>query len=162
MENASKALLMAGSVLIAIMFISLAMYLFATFYQQSKEIGSTVEESQVTQFNTQFTKYENNNQVTIYDVLSMANLATQNNKKYEFEKQNATGNNYYISVFLQGKGNIEGGSLDSEKDLQERYNGYITEQVNNITATTGLTYYDVQVEISSTTQRVYQVTCTER
>ena len=162
MENASKALLMAGSVLLAIMIVSLAMYLYANFYEETSQIEGNIEESQVMQFNNQFTKYENNNKVTIYEVLSMANLATQNNKQYQFEKQTATGDNYYISVFLEGKGYIEYGLSDLEKNIQNTYNGYITEQVSNITASTGLKYYKVQAEISSTTQRVYQVTCTER
>ena len=162
MDNASKALLMAGSVLLAIMIISLAMYLFANFHQATSQIEGNVEESQVMQFNNQFTKYESNNQVTIYEVLSMANLATQNNKQYQYEKQLARGENSYISVFLDGKGYIEGGSSDLEKDIQERYSSYITEQLNHITHTTGLTYYEVTVDISPTTQRVYKVTCTER
>lgn len=162
MDNASKALLMAGSVLLAIMIISLAMYLFANFHQATSQIEGNVEESQVMQFNNQFTKYEGNNQVTIYEVLSMANLATQNNKQYQYEKQEAKGENSYISVFLDGKGYIEGGSSDLEKDIQERYSSYITEQLNHITHTTGLTYYEVKVDISPTTQRVYKVTCTER
>ena len=162
MDNASKALLMAGSVLLAIMVISLAMYLFANFYQETSQIEGNVEESQIMQFNNQFTKYEGNNQVTIYEVLSMANLATQNNKQYQYEKQEATGENSYISVFLDGKGYIEGGSSDLEKDIQERYSSYITEQLNHITHTTGLTYYTVTVDISPTTQRVYKVTCMER
>ena len=162
MDNASKALLMAGSVLLSIMIITLAMYLFANFHQATSQIEGNVEESQVMQFNNQFTKYESNNQVTIYEVLSMANLATQNNKQYQYEKQLATGENSYISVFLDGKGNIEGGSSDLEKDIQERYSSYITEQLNHITHTTGLTYYEVTVDISPTTQRVYQVTCKER
>ena len=162
MENASKALLMAGSVLLAIMVISLAMYLFANFYQETSQIEGNVEESQIMQFNNQFTKYEGNNQVTIYEVLSMANLATQNNKQYQYEKQEATGENSYISVFLEGKGYIEGATNITEQDIQERYNSYITEQVNNITHSIGLTYYDVLVDISDITQRVYLVTCIER
>lgn len=162
MDNASKALLMAGSVLLSIMIITLAMYLFANFHQATSQIEGNVEESQVMQFNNQFTKYESNNQVTIYEVLSMANLATQNNKQYQYEKQLAKGENSYISVFLDGKGCIEGGSSDLEKDIQERYSSYITEQLNHITHTTGLTYYTVTVDISPTTQRVYQVTCRER
>ena len=162
MDNASKALLMAGSVLLSIMIITLAMYLFANFHQATSQIEGNVEESQVMQFNNQFTKYESNNQVTIYEVLSMANLATQNNKQYQYEKQLAEGENSYIAVFLDGKGYIEGGSSDLEKDIQERYSSYITEQLNHITHTTGLTYYEVKVDISPTTQRVYKVTCTER
>ena len=103
MENASKALVMAGSVLLAIMMISLAIYLFSNFGGVTSQIEQGVEESQISQFNSQFTTNVGKNNVTIYDIVSMANLATQNNKQYGFSKQTATGNNYYIAVTLQGK-----------------------------------------------------------
>ena len=40
MENASKALIMAGGVLIGVLIISLAVYLFVSFGQTSAEINS--------------------------------------------------------------------------------------------------------------------------
>ena len=42
MENASKALLMAGGVLIGILILSLAVYLFITFGAESKEIHAQI------------------------------------------------------------------------------------------------------------------------
>ena len=162
MENASKALLIAGGALLAIMIISLGVYLFANFGGVTAQIGKNIEENQISQFNSQFTTNEQKNNVTIYDIVSMANLATQNNKQYEFEKQNATGNNNYISVELQGKGPIEFGILQTEEYIKGFYDDLIIDQVNNIDATTGLTYYNVKVEISNVTQRVYKVICTPK
>lgn len=163
MENASKALLIAGGVLLAIMIISLGVYLFANFGGVTAQIGKNIEESQISKFNSQFTTNEGKDNVTIYDVVSMANLATQNNQQYGFQKQiNPTGNNYYIAITLQGKGQIEFGIETSEDDVKNSYDELIKSQVENIDESTGLAYYDVQVEISPETQRVYQVTCTPK
>lgn len=160
MENASKALLIAGGVLLAIMIISLGVYLFANFGGVTAQIGKNIEESQISKFNSQFTTNEGKDNVTIYDVVSMANLATQNNQQYGFQKKiNPTGNNNYIAITLQGKGQIEFGIETSEDDVKNFYNEIIKSQVENIDESTGLAYYDVQVEISTETQRVYQVTC---
>ena len=160
MENASKALLIAGGVLLAIMIISLGVYLFANFGGVTAQIGKNVEESQISKFNSQFTTNVAKDNVTIYDVVSMANLATQNNQQYGFQKQESLGNNYYIAVILQGKGQIEFGIEASEDYIKKYYDEeLIIPQVNNIDMVTGLIYYDVQVDISPETQRVYKVTC---
>ena len=66
MENASKALIMAGAILIAIMIISLAVYLFTDFGTTSAEINKENAERQLTQFNTQFTTYLGRNNITVY------------------------------------------------------------------------------------------------
>lgn len=161
MENASKALLIAGGVLLSILIISLGVYLFANFGGVTAQIGQNVDESQIAQFNSQFTVNEEKDNVTIYDIVSMANLATQNNKQYGFQKQTPTGNNYYIAVTLQGKGQIEFGAETTNEDYINNYysENLIIPQVNSINGSTGLTYYDVQVEISPETQRVYHVFC---
>ncbi len=57
MENASKALIIAGSVLIAILLISLGLMIFKStsgVTDQTQELGKTLE---VQQFNSQFLKY---------------------------------------------------------------------------------------------------------
>ena len=57
MENASKALIIAGSVLIAILIISLGLVIFKSTEgttDQTKKLGETLE---VQQFNSQFLKY---------------------------------------------------------------------------------------------------------
>ena len=85
MENASKALLMAGGVLIGILILSLAAYLFVDFGSTSAEIHRQNEEKQITEFNSKFTSYEGykdkdgNWQITIYDIITLAGYAKENN-----------------------------------------------------------------------------------
>ena len=145
MENASKALLIAGGVLLSILIISLGVYLFANFGGVTAQIGENVEESQISQFNSQFT-------------------TNVGKKQYGFQKTNhtpPTGDDYYIAVTLQGKGQIEFGTETTNEDyINSYYNeNLIIPQVNSINGSVGLTYYDVQVLISDMTQRVYQVIC---
>lgn len=147
MENASKALLMAASVLIGILIISLAIYLFISFGSTSAEIHKQNEVQQIAQFNSQFTSYEGK-ECTIYDVVTLANLATENNIYYELtEKERGKESVNYISVKLENKP-IEGNS----KNQNESYNNLLKEKSN--------TKYTCKAEISEITQRVYQVNFT--
>ncbi len=109
MENASKALLMAAGVLIGLLVISLAVYLFVSFGMTSAEIHKEQQEQQLEQFNVQFTSYVGKEGLTIYDVVTVANLATENNKNYELTKKVADGTDYYISVQVANQGFIEKG-----------------------------------------------------
>lgn len=84
MENASKALLMAAGLLIGMLVISLAVYLFTSFSGTAIQISQENAKKQVDQFNSQFTSLEGKSDITIYDVVSIANLATENNIYYEF------------------------------------------------------------------------------
>ena len=83
MENASKALIIAGGVLIGVLIISLAVYLFVTFGQTSAEINSENSQKQLAQFNAKFTVYEGKENITIYDIITVAGYANENNEYYE-------------------------------------------------------------------------------
>jgi len=80
MENASKAILIAGGVLLMIMALSFAMYLFRDIGESTSEYYEQLEQSDIDQFNQKFTKYEGKNDLTIQDVVSIANLAKDNNQ----------------------------------------------------------------------------------
>ena len=169
MESASKALLMAAGVLLGLMIISLGVYLFTNFAGTSSRIHDNIEENQITQFNSQFTSYVGKDNVTIYDVVSMAKLATQNNQSNEFTRRTAsevTGNDRYISVICNNV-SIELGydpnknAEERQKEIETKYNTLISDEVNAITDSTGLTKYTVQVQISDITKRVYKVICTK-
>lgn len=88
MENASKALLMAGGVLIGVLIISLAVYLFADFGSTSAKINAQNAEKQLATFNSKFTVYLNDDdkETTIYDLITLKGYAEENNKKYEDEE----------------------------------------------------------------------------
>lgn len=166
MENASKALLMAGGVLLGIMVLSLGVLLFASFGGTSSQIHDNIEENQTTQFNSQFTSYEGKDNVTIHDVVSMAKLATQNNQNYEFTHRAAadvTGNDRYISVLCNNisieLGYNETQTAEQRKNQMEaHFNDLISNELSLVNAD-GLPKYDVQVQISDVTKRVYKVIC---
>ncbi len=56
MENASKALIIAGAILLAILLISLGIYIFTQ--AQTVVNGSGMTQAEVSSFNSQFLKYE--------------------------------------------------------------------------------------------------------
>ena len=61
MENASKALILAGSVLIAILLISLGLWVFKAPSEAIREVGKVSGTLADSTFNAQFTKYAGNN-----------------------------------------------------------------------------------------------------
>lgn len=162
MENASKALLMAAGVLIGILILSLAVYLFISFGGTSAEIHDKVEKDQLAKFNTQFTNYETKDSITIYDIISVANLATENNRVNQLQKKSAPTNGIdnYISVKLKGKC-IEGGTNTDIKQLENEYNKKIVEDIN-IQNNGELKKYKAKAYISKETGRVYLIEFTER
>lgn len=128
MENASKALIMAAGVLIGVMLISFAVYLFSVFGDYSGEVQSQMEARRVEAFNTQFTKYYGSEQrenpydsnseksydgpilCTAQDVVTIANLAKDSNTSYgvydddpDYTSDNL--NDMYITVNLLNLGN---------------------------------------------------------
>lgn len=80
MENATKALIIAATVLIAILILSVGVYLFKNY----SEIAYKNEENQakqaLVQYNMKFEKYIDK-QLTMQDVLTIANLAKDYNKR---------------------------------------------------------------------------------
>ena len=116
MENASKALIMAGGVLLGVIIISLGVYLFSSYAKYSSNAYDRMEAAQIEQFNAKFLKYYDtisSNVVangtgsvitkyidangteytketpvlcTAHDVISLANLAKQNNKNLDIEE----------------------------------------------------------------------------
>lgn len=155
MENASKALLMAASMLIGLLILTLAVYLFATFGAQASQIRKENEIQQKRQFNEQFTIYEQQSgNVTIYDVVTAANVAKDNNEYYGFISKNSSGK--YIDLYnstKDGKDNYISVYLDSSSiENNDDTTSFIK---NNMESK-----YNCKVDISSTTGRVYKVTFT--
>ena len=58
MENASKALIIAGAILLSILLISLGIMIFNTAQDTTRNSG--MNQAQVSSFNNKFTKYEGN------------------------------------------------------------------------------------------------------
>ena len=82
MENASKALLMAGSILIAVLVIGVVAYMFNSsgfLFQSSEDIERA---EQIEAFNREYEAY-NRKLMRGTDIISIINKVNSNNKKYE-------------------------------------------------------------------------------
>ena len=118
MENASKALLMVAGVLIGVLILSLAVFLFMDFGATSKGIYSEVESNQLAQYNAQYTVYSGRTDITIYEIISVINLAKQNNQDYKdysnFE------NDYQVVVKVSGTDYTQKDSNEVQNLLESR------------------------------------------
>ena len=94
MENASKALIIAGGVLIGIMVASIFVYLFTTYGDYSETMYNRIYQRQQAQANNEYTQYEGSSENTIYDVVTVINKAKDNNTSLKL----SSGERGYISV----------------------------------------------------------------
>lgn len=97
MENASKALIMAGGMLLAILIVSLLVYAWSLFskYQSSQDDLTDIEDT--AKFNEQFTNYQRDN-VKGYDILSLANKVTDYN--YRKSESDRTNDENYVPITI--------------------------------------------------------------
>ena len=98
MENASKALIIAGGILLGIITITMFYYMFnkaSSVIDASSENGAQEE---LLKFNQGFEVY---NKKIMYgsDVISVINKAIDNNKKYKVT--NDYSSNYYVDVIVR-------------------------------------------------------------
>jgi hypothetical protein len=147
MENASKALLIAGAMLLLILVLTFSVYLVRRIGGQTSELYSDMEQSKIDEFNQKFFNYDGRgtkkdsegkwiNPLTIQDVVSIINLAKDNNQNSKFpttvkvkvdgnERQDST--NAQIKEMLANPNNI-----DAEYSCKVEY-GENKNLVENIT-----------------------------
>ena len=78
MENASKALIMAGGILLGILILTLMVTLFISAKDLSASYEERKQSESVQQFNVNFTKYIGQ-KLTIHQVVTISNFAKENN-----------------------------------------------------------------------------------
>ena len=84
MENASKALLIAGAMLILMLVLTVGIYLTKRMSSQTTEIYKALEQSDIDELNQKFYVYEGRN-IYIQDVVSIINLAKNINEKKKIQ-----------------------------------------------------------------------------
>lgn len=159
MENASRALLIAASVLLGVMILSVATALFSSFSSSGREIVEKMDERQLSEWNNNYLKYVNTNEITAHDIITVINHAQENNKKY-FEGNMPNGydeNTYYVQVDIGTNKNVE-------KWNEQRKNNFLK---NNLLVTDENSEYynytkyfsceDTDYKISQVTKRVIYI-----
>ena len=152
MENASKALLIAGGVLIAILVMTLGIYFSRMIADHSARVYAQLEESRRTEFNQKFLNYDinhrkedgsSNKDLTIQDVITIVNLAKNSNEYNQLE--NATppadptnDKSLYVTVNCTrvSYGKLYGLPDSEKKNLEkldeERLNSILTDELKGM------------------------------
>ena len=130
MENASKALIIAAGVLIAILLLSIFTYLMSSMSASSSNIYSTLEESEITEFNQQYFNYEGRTNLVIQDVITIINMAKDSNQRGQFPE---------VKVYV-----------DSREVTNEDVNNMLSSQIDK-------TFTFQSAEINTATRLVYKV-----
>lgn len=101
MENASKALIIAGSILIAIIILSVLIYVFGTYRNLAKTQEDTAQQQEIAAFNRQYEAY---NKQYLYgaEVITLINKAIDNNLK-----TNGVTDKNYINIALDPNKSVE-------------------------------------------------------
>lgn len=130
MENATKALLIAGSVLIAIVLIAVGLKILNSTSGVTKQVDDLSTTMEKSMFNSQYTKYEGQRKGT--EVKSLLNLIYQNNKN---------SNNKIKVAITDGDGGISAtpGTDQYESNWAQIYN------IVKVNAT-----YDIEISLSDT------------
>jgi len=82
MENASKALLMAGGILIGLLILALMITLFISSREIFTSYDTTKKSEAIQQFNVNFTKYLGQD-LTIHQVVTICNFAKKENNRIQ-------------------------------------------------------------------------------
>lgn len=89
MENAAKALLIAGAVLIAILLISITIYIINSSTKPTKEGIAQMSETEISMFNSKFLGYAGKN-VSANDVRTLIAKVNASNAQYKDENKTVT------------------------------------------------------------------------
>lgn len=171
MENATKALLMAGSVLISIMLATFFIMMLRSGGRFGSEYDEQAAQNELVKFNSQFEVYAKNDN-SFYDVLTVANMAYNINKNNNFDSTNGVvvvlnaESNYYMLNNLEQSKDFFSTSNASPNNSQSLYdNTFISQNTETqkelATGKEKPKYVFVgELEYSNTTGKVEKVTFT--
>ena len=125
MENASKALLFAAGILIAIILISVAVYIVSMANESTKNVGSTMTDMEISAFNSKFTTYEGlRTGSQVKSLVEAVNTSNANNAGTDLEvSMNETPK--IITKDTQGNYKFDGGSAKKYQVSFEKESGAI-------------------------------------
>lgn len=87
MENASKALLMAGEILIGMLLLFLLAYFSNMAQNFTSQVDRNIEAKQIQEFNAKLEVYNNRNNLTPQDIITLSNVVKENNNAESYYTQ---------------------------------------------------------------------------
>lgn len=132
MENASKALLIAGSIFLAMITISIFYFIFNRAGTMSDEVTEDYNQKELIAFNKSFEAY---NKKIMYgsDLVSLINKAIDNNKNWDVEYHEHPVERRYLPYFVNIIFTYDGRTYNMAN--QADYEAIRNEFINNIDST---------------------------
>ena len=122
MENASKALIMAGSILIGVLLVALMVYFFTSASGVRRSYSQHINNTRMTEFNTKFTKYAigagqyinsgGTDYATIHDIITLANYAEEFNEGLDDDSYD------FISIEINGS-RVNNSGIDKNQTIKD-------------------------------------------
>ena len=131
MENASKALIIAGAILLAILIIGLGMYIYNT--SSGVFDNNQLKEQQAKTYNDQFEKYcgakiSGSNVRALYDAVRNHNITNTSDTSLQITIKHGSNSSKTVSELNGEKANILAGkTYKVEGTAYDSTSGYITE-----------------------------------
>lgn len=164
MENASKALLIAGEILIGVLLLALMVYLFTSASALRASHSRNIDNTRMAEFNAKFTKYNITKEdyeqsattksltyVTIHDIVLLAKYANEFNTGLE------RNSNDYIQIFFKTKvtSNRDITNDDTnESENKTNYSKLIEDNLINDEKATAKRFICTKVTYNETTGRI--------
>ena len=139
MDNAPRALIMAGEILIAIMVVSLFTVIITVFGNFSSNTNAKLAQSRITAFNSKFYKFQYRIDISAQEVASAINYAKESNDENDLNCKgiiNGTSDesNKFIRVYIDGTDWFQSIGNDNYSDnnkFKSKLQNWIKENNNN-------------------------------
>lgn len=152
MENASQALIIAATILLGIIIVSIAVYTFSLFGGFSRRMEEEREEQQIEAFNAKFNKYSQLHDISPHDIVTVINLAKENNSQNGFVEQEANDGDLYVQVEITNLDTVIGLSAGKNKRHCESWEENDTQSF--------ISYYTTNNADGTTDEIMQRFTCT--
>ena len=130
MENVSKALIIAGEVLIAVLVLSLAMVVIVKFGKFSANTNKRLSENELNNFNNKFYAFNGRINITADEIASLINFAKENNDLHEVDLT-ILGDGNYNGSFFKFLSKKTGDDI-SKADFKNSINDFLKAYNNNL------------------------------
>lgn len=145
MENASKALIYAGEILLGVLLLTFMVFLFHSLGTFSDTVDENIETKNINEFNAPLEKYRGRTDITVQDIVTIGNYAKEYNEQIE---------SIQIKVIVSG---VESKytSAHTLKDDKEQYE-FIKKYSNS--ATNEIIYFEcTQMTYNEETGRISEI-----
>lgn len=146
MENASKALMIAAEILIAVLIMSLIVTLIVVFGNFSRNMNSNIQEDKINAFNQHFFDANQRIDISAQEMASIINFAKESNDSHELEYDNKSESPFYVNIYIDGTSFFN----DSTKTAEENEKIYndkklFKQKLNDFISAHNTEYYSVNV-----------------